>query len=491
MIRSSLQRVSSLILFVIFSSSALGIDNGVYTITAKYSGKLVEVGNASTSNAANVNQWPANGHATQQWRISNVSGNDYSVINNNSGKAMEVYAFNTADGANVVQYDYWGGEPQLWTITDRGNGYFSFINRFSGKALDLLGWDTSDGANIGVWSYWGGDTQLWSLSAISTAGGSDPDTNTDWSFTTQGDNFSHDPSRIIESEGRFYVFSTRPDYANSSADGITWVEEPSPLPNGFPSWLSSVITTDNQGVWAPDIIYYRGRYLYYYSVCGVGAGSACAIGLRTATTLNSSSPNFGWQDAGLVLTNPPNNSTIQFSTIDAAPIVDTNGNLWIAWGSGYGKDASRNQLFVTRMNNDTGLPLTSDPSYNPPAQQGYPLKTGTREGAYIHYRNGYYYLFWNEGSCCSGTSSTYTMFVSRSTNITGPYTGDRRFFATTAGRNGPGHIGIYSQCGIERFTYHYYPDAYPRLGVNKLLWSSDGWPVVGAPIAVPMTPCGQ
>ena len=27
----------------------------------------------------------------------------------------------------------------------------------------------------------------------------------------------------------------------------------------------------------------------------------------------------------------------------------------------------------------------------------------------MHYHNGYFYLFYNEGSCCDGTASTYTM----------------------------------------------------------------------------------
>ncbi|MDP9035882.1 MAG: hypothetical protein M3O50_13865 [Myxococcota bacterium] len=33
------------------------------------------------------------------------------------------------------------------------------------------------------------------------------------------------------------------------------------------------------------------------------------------------------------------------------------------------------------------------------------------------------------------------------------------FYAGTSAIHGPGHIEIYSSCGVERFTYHYYPNS--------------------------------
>ncbi|MCG9697928.1 glycoside hydrolase family 2 TIM barrel-domain containing protein [Shewanella sp. Isolate11] len=311
----------------------------------------------------------------------------------------------------------------------------------------------------------------------------------DWQAITEGDTVSHDPSRLIVSDGRLYVYSTRYEYAKSSVDGIHWRNEPAPLKDGFPGWVNTVIHGENQGLWAPDIIHYGGQYLYYYSLCGKGAGAPCAIGLSTNKTLDPSADNYQWQDRGLVANNTRNSATIQFSAIDPAPIVDADGNLWLLWGSGYGKDPSRDQIFVTRLENQTGLPLISDAGYQPPEQQGYPLKQGIKEGAYLHYRDGYYYLFWNEGGCCFGTDSDYTVYVARSKDITGPFTGDRLFFATKAGRHGPGHIGIYDACGSDYFSYHYYPDSTPRLGINHLHWRADGWPQVGVPIREALPVC--
>lgn len=169
MSNTSKWRLWSLAILLSVSTGAQAFGNGVYTIQSKYTGKLVEVGGASTAESANINQWSSNGLATQQWILTSLGGNDYSVVNLNSGKAMEVYNLATSDGANVSQYTYWGGASQIWTITANGSGYYSFINKNSGKALDLLNWDTSDGANIGQWTWWGGDAQLWGLNLIQSS----------------------------------------------------------------------------------------------------------------------------------------------------------------------------------------------------------------------------------------------------------------------------------------------------------------------------------
>lgn len=108
----------------------------------------------------------------------------------------------------------------------------------------------------------------------------------------------------------------------------------------------------------------------------------------------------------------------------------------------------------------------------------------------VHFHGGFYYLWWQTGSCCSGTASTYTMHVARSAAITGPYTGDRRFFASNSslGINGPGHMGIYACGGVERFTYHYYPTSRSVVGENTLTCGNDGWPVAGPRVTTP-SPC--
>ncbi|MGB3800901.1 MAG: RICIN domain-containing protein, partial [Lewinella sp.] len=103
-----------------------------------------------------------------------------------------------------------------------------------------------------------------------------------------------------------------------------------------------------------------------------------------------------------------------------------------------------------------------------------------REAPYIMKNGGYYYLFSNRGSCCNGLNSSYYVVVSRSTNIRGPYSGERSFIPVRNGNIiGPGHIGY----GHGRLTYHYYDGN--QNGAAKLMTRADfgfsnGWPYLGA-----------
>jgi hypothetical protein len=284
---------------------------------------------------------------------------------------------------------------------------------------------------------------------------------------------------MIESEGRFYVYSTGGG-SKSSVDGLAWTTGPGLFTNGIPGSTTAVVSS-NQGVWAPDVIYLNGQYYIFYSIAN--PSSDCAIGLVTTPTLNPSSAAYKLTDHGVVVSNK---GSATYCTIDPAPILDASGNLWLSWGSGYSKSSSDNTIYVTRLDNTTGLPSSSDP-----ATPGHPLEPGHIEASYIYFHAGNYYLFWNSGGCCDGASSTYEIHVARSPSITGPYTGSRIFYASNGSIHGPGQIGVYDQCGASRFTYHYYPDTGGSiLGENELTWGSDGWPVVGAPSTTPLAPCG-
>jgi beta-xylosidase len=294
---------------------------------------------------------------------------------------------------------------------------------------------------------------------------------------TSGANGTHDPSRMIQSDGKFYVFSTGGG-SKSSTDGLVWTEGPALFPSGIPTATTSLVL-DNKGLWAPDAIYLNGQYYIYYSI----ANNACAVGLVTTPTLDPTSSRYKLTDRGAVVSNP---TGATYCTIDPCPALDASGNLWLSFGSGYSKPSTDNTIYIIRLDNTTGLPLAGT---TPP---GTALKPGHIEASYVYYHGGYYYLFWNSGGCCNGASSTYEIHVARAQTITGPYTGDQLFYQSNGSIHGPGQIGIYDQCGADRFTYHYYPDTGQSvLGENELSWSSDGWPVPGAESTAPLQACGH
>lgn len=321
-----------------------------------------------------------------------------------------------------------------------------------------------------------------SSSSSSRAASSTPTTNGPAEPTgpLTGSIGTHDPSRMIESNGKYFVYSTgRGIPMKYSTDKLKWTSGPSVFPNGLPAWTRTAVP-DNDGydVWAPDIFYVNGLYHLYYSVSS-WYGKKSAIGLVTSPTLDPNSSSYKWTDRGAVIAT--STSTQTYTAIDAAPILDANGNPWLLFGSGYTVSWSTPSLMLIQLDKNTGKRITS----NSPV---YGLANGHLEGSYLHYRNGYYYMFYNDGSCCSGTSSTYKIHMLRSKTITGPYLdksgnangSNNLFMQSSNGLYGPGHMGILSKNGNDYFTYHYYNSSgSPVLGQGRLIWGSDGWPKPG------------
>ena len=133
------------------------------TLTARHSGKVADVYNASTADGGNVVQWAPNGQANQRWRLRAAGGGQHEVVNVGSGLCLDVHggASATADGARVVQWTCHGGTNQRWRVEDVGNGYVRLIAQHSGKCLDVFDAATTDGAQLVQWTCGGGTNQQW------------------------------------------------------------------------------------------------------------------------------------------------------------------------------------------------------------------------------------------------------------------------------------------------------------------------------------------
>jgi alpha-galactosidase len=119
-----------------------------YTLTARHSGKLLDVSNLSTADGADVVQWTANGQNNQRWDFRDLGDGYYNVVNVNSGKCLDVYGGTgaTGDGVRMTQWTCHTGTNQQWRIQDAGNGYLQLIARHSGKCLTIQNAATTDGA---------------------------------------------------------------------------------------------------------------------------------------------------------------------------------------------------------------------------------------------------------------------------------------------------------------------------------------------------------
>jgi len=73
------------------------------------------------------------------------------------------------------------------------------------------------------------------------------------------------PSRIVESNGRFYFCSTGGSCA-SSANGLAWAT--TGLRLTVPPWSTTYMSGGNSGRMGPDIVFFNNEYYIYYSFCG-------------------------------------------------------------------------------------------------------------------------------------------------------------------------------------------------------------------------------
>ncbi|MDH2430521.1 RICIN domain-containing protein [Sphaerisporangium sp. TRM90804] len=131
-----------------------------YRVTARHSGKVMDVVSASMADNAEVKQYPWNGGGNQKWQFQDAGGGYLRLVSQNSGKCLDVAGGSTADGANVIQYTCGGGANQQWQWAATGD-HFLLRARHSGKCLDVVNASSADGADIQQYTCGGGANQQW------------------------------------------------------------------------------------------------------------------------------------------------------------------------------------------------------------------------------------------------------------------------------------------------------------------------------------------
>ena len=276
-----------------------------------------------------------------------------------------------------------------------------------------------------------------------------------------GKPYIHDPSTVIFCDGKYYVFGTGGGGLISD-DG--WV------------WHSGAVRPGG-GV-APDVIHIGDRYYVTYAKGGGGlaGGHASNIYVMWTKTLDPKSPEFGFKDEHIVASS---NGVEDCDAIDPAFLLDpTTGKLWLTYGTFYG------YIRIVELDPKTGERIQG----NKPVDIAIDC-----EATDMIYRDGWYYLLGDHGTCCDGANSTYNIVVGRSKNVTGPFRdnmgvnmlkGGGKFLVGASGHFfGPGHFGLLKLGdGVEKFSCHYESDLKQGgrsvLGIRPLLWK-DGWPVAG------------
>lgn len=297
----------------------------------------------------------------------------------------------------------------------------------------------------------------------------------------------HDP--VMAKEGdTWYVFSTGMGISvYSSTNMKDWTSEGSVFKEP-PAWGKRVAPTFFGHVWAPDVHFHNGLYYLYYSVSAFGKNTS-GIGVAVTRTLNPHSPNYRWEDKGLVLQSVPLRD--DWNAIDPNIVEDGEGGAWMAFGSFW------SGLKLVKLNADWTAPVEprqmhaiASRTRTSPAS-GVSAGSNEIEAPFVFKKGDYYYLFASFGLCCRKAESTYYLAVGRAKKVTGPYLDKRGVDMMDGGGStvlkgtkdwkALGHNSAYTFDGKDYLVLHAYETADDYLQKLKILtmkWDADGWPVV-------------
>jgi beta-glucanase (GH16 family) len=142
------------------------VSGGIYTLTCKVSGKVLDVADVSTADGAKMQQWTNYTASNQQFRVESTGDGYYKLTAVHSGKLLDVPNASTASGVQLQQANDNGSNAQRWSIIDVGGGYYKLISKASGLAMDVSSSSTADGAVVQQWTDNGTDAQKWLFTKI-------------------------------------------------------------------------------------------------------------------------------------------------------------------------------------------------------------------------------------------------------------------------------------------------------------------------------------
>ncbi|KQY85510.1 MULTISPECIES: arabinan endo-1,5-alpha-L-arabinosidase [Roseateles] len=277
---------------------------------------------------------------------------------------------------------------------------------------------------------------------------------------------AHDPTLLIQHD-HWFVFTTgRGLQRLESADaGRTW-QRLAPVFTAPPAWwLEAVPEHKGLDVWAPKLFEHRGRTWVLYSISTFGKNRS-AIGLASSAGPDGND----WRDEGLVVAST---AADDFNAIDPDLFADTDGRLWLSYGSFWGG------IRLTELSADTLKPI-GESSFIARRKGGIEAPTLVRHGDWV-------YLFASYDLCCKGANSTYNVRVGRARSVTGPYldrdgknlldAGGTPLLAGGARWKGPGHQDVVGDWLVHH-AYDTERGGKAHLRIKRLSWTADGWPVI-------------
>lgn len=222
---------------------------------------------------------------------------------------------------------------------------------------------------------------------------------------------------IETAEGRYWLYPTgagdeKRMVAWHSDDLKTWHKGSPLLSQADIPWINDD-GAPRHGLWAPDMVQANGKFFFYYSV-GPQNPTPSRIGVATCE-----GPQGPCKDSGKPLITGGNG----FEAIDPAVFVDPkSGTAYLYAGGSAGSTLRVWILEPNMISIEREVKVTTPPSFT--------------EGAFMHERNGVYYLSYSSGHW---RKSSYQVHYATAPTPTGPWSYRGKFLETDDRFKGPGH----------------------------------------------------
>lgn len=443
--------------------------DGIYRIVNKATGRYLNMTLAGMVDRALVRQYGKTDMQDEMWRITKTD-KGYTIVNAFVPRYLAVREANYPKNATIHVTTEAEGEQYLWQLVEV-DGYYRLqaaagpeglglglpVNEIASKYLPLLR------------EYEGDDTSLWALEPVAVQD------VLPTMLPLTGDVFHASCPQIIKEGDTYYMIIMAPHILiKYSKDLVHWETVGTVFGERDPSWLAREVP--GYGIWAPSAYKIGDKYFIYYCISTLGKQNS-AIGVAVNATMDPSSPDYRWEDGGMVIRSFTGS---RYNCIDPNIITDEEGRVWLNFGSYWGG------LYQREINPETGnLMYPNDGTAEEYHLARRTVNYGAVEAPYMIKRGEYYYLF----VAFNPMNLTYHNRVGRSTSIHGPFV-DRDGVEMTAGGGNvvtegmydiqmPGHASVFlDDDGQYYFVGEYFREGSPSIMmISTILWDEDGWPL--------------
>jgi hypothetical protein len=130
-----------MLLAVISSAAVHALENwdGEFTITSAWNSLAMDVPEGRSVEGLAIIQWGLHGRDAQKWRVEVVDPGRgwYRVVNAFTGKVLDIRNASKEDRAILIQSTRSDAKSQHWRLDKQNDGSFKILSRWSGKAIDI------------------------------------------------------------------------------------------------------------------------------------------------------------------------------------------------------------------------------------------------------------------------------------------------------------------------------------------------------------------